>query len=83
MNLMYRGWNAVLQALENGETQVFKLLAESGIPDLAARDEEGRSVIEIMQERGMKDELEILLGGPAPSPEIREALSQLRDMVKE
>jgi ankyrin repeat protein len=83
MNLMYRGWNAVLQALENGETQVFKLLAESGNPDLTARDEEGRSVIEIMQERGMKDELEILLGGPSSSPEIREALSQLRDMVRE
>ena len=83
MNLMYRGWNAVLQALENGETQVFKLLAESGNPDLTARDEEGRSVIDIMQERGMKDELEILLGGPSSSPEIKEALSQLRGMVGE
>lgn len=83
MNLMYRGWNAVLQALENGETQVFKLLAESGSPDLSARDEEGRSVIDIMQERGMKDELEILLGGPSSSPQIREALSQLRDLVRE
>lgn len=83
MNLMYRGWNAVLQALENGETEVFKLLAESGNPDLSARDEEGRSVLEIMQDRGMKDELEILLGGPASSPEIRQALSQLRDLVKE
>jgi ankyrin repeat protein len=83
MNLMYRGWNAVLQALENGETQVFKLLAESGNPDLTARDEEGRSVIDIMQERGMKDELEILLGGPSSSPEIKEALSQLRGLVGE
>lgn len=83
MNLMYRGWNAVLQALENGETQVFKLLAESGNPDLTACDEEGRSVIDIMQERGMKDELEILLGGPSSSPEIKSALSQLRDMVRE
>jgi ankyrin repeat protein len=83
MNLMYRGWNAVLQALENGETEVFKLLAESGNPDLSARDEEGRTVIDIMQERGMKDELEILLGGPSSSPEIKEALSQLRSMVGE
>lgn len=83
MNLMYRGWNAVLQALENGETEVFKLLAESGNPDLTAKDEEGRTVIDIMQERGMKDELEILLGGPSSSREIKEALSQLRDLVKE
>ena len=83
MNLMYRGWNAVLQALENGETEVFKLLAESGNPDLTARDEEDRSVIDIMQERGMKEELEILLGGPSSSPEIKEALSQLRGMVRE
>lgn len=83
MNLMYRGWNAVLQALDNGETQIFQLLAESGTPDLSARDENGRSVLEIMQERGLKEEMQILLGGNCPSPKIREAMSQLRDLVKE
>lgn len=82
INLMYRGWNAVLQALDNGDTQILKLLAERGHPDLHARDENGRSVLEIMEERGMKDEAEILLGGRSPSPEMREAFSQLRDFVR-
>lgn len=83
MNLMYRGWNAVLQALDNGETEVFKLLAESGNPDLSAQDENGRTVLEIMQERGMRDELKILLEGRHGSADIRDALSSLRHLVEE
>ncbi|KAM0712545.1 hypothetical protein Q7P37_011642 [Cladosporium fusiforme] len=83
MNLMYRGWNAVLQALENGETEVFKLLAASGNPDVDAQDENGRTVLEIMQERGMREELEILLEGSSGSVEVRDALSRLRHLVEE
>lgn len=83
MNLMYRGWNAVLQALENGETEVFKLLAESGNPDLGAQDENGRTVIDMMQERGMREELQILLEGSSGSAEVRDALSRLRHLVEE
>lgn len=60
---MYRGWNAVLQAVDNGDTQILKLLAERGHPDLDARDENGRSVLEIMDERGLKEEEDILLHG--------------------
>lgn len=44
INLMYRGWNAVLQALDNGDMQILRLLASKGHPDLTARDEHGRSV---------------------------------------
>ena len=83
INLMYRGWNAVLQAVDNGDTQILKLLADRGSPDLNARDEEGRSVLEIMEERGLREEERILLGGRSPSPQIKDAMSQLRESVRE
>ena len=83
INLMYRGWNAVLQALDNGDTQILKLLADMGNPDLNAKDENERTVLEIMEERGLKEEEEILTGGRAPSPQMKAALSQLRDFVRQ
>ena len=83
INLMYRGWNAVLQAVDNGDTQIFKLLADCGDPDLHATDENGRSVLEIMEERGLREEEQILLHGRSPSPMIKEACSQLRGLVRE
>lgn len=63
INLLYRGWNAVLQALDNGDMQILKLLAAKGTPDLEACDEGGRSVREIMRERGLEEEENILLSG--------------------
>ena len=81
INLMYRGWNAVLQAVDNGDVQILKLLAERGSPDLNARDENGRCVLEIMEERGLREEERILLGGRSPSPEILAANGQLRDFI--
>lgn len=83
INLMYRGWNAVLQALDKGDTQILQLLADLGTPDLNAKDEDGNSVLDIMQERGMKEEERILLGGSSsPSPKMRQAFSELRDFVR-
>nr|OQO23279.1 hypothetical protein B0A51_08895 [Rachicladosporium sp. CCFEE 5018] len=64
MNLMYRGWNAVLQALDKGDDKTLQLLAEMGIPDLAVKDDDGHSVLEIMRARGMKEEEQILTHGP-------------------
>lgn len=81
INLMYRGWNAVLQAVDNGDTKILSLLAKEGHPDLAARGEDGKSVLEIMHERGLEDEERILLGGRSPSPQMKVALSSLRDLV--
>lgn len=86
INLMYRGWNAVLQALDNGDMKILKLLATKGNPDLNAKDELGRTVREIMQERRLEEEEEILTRGRAgeernPSPEMKEALSSLRELV--
>ena len=80
---MYRGWNAVLQAVDNGDTKILKLLADRGSPDLSAQDENGRTVLEIMEERGLREEEQILLGGRSPSPELREANRQLRSFVQE
>jgi ankyrin repeat protein len=75
INLMYRGWNAVLQAVDNGDTQILKLLAERGSPDLQATDENGRTVLDIMEERDLIEEERILLGGRSPSPRLRVRIS--------
>ncbi|KAI6822463.1 ankyrin [Hortaea werneckii] len=84
INLMYRGWNAVLQALDQGDTQTLRLLAEMGTPDLHARDEDGMSVLEIMQDRGMKEEERILSKGrESPTGDMAGAFRELRDFVKE
>ena len=82
-NLMYRGWNAVLQALDNGDTKILQLLADRGHPDLNAQDENGRTVLEIMEERGLREEQRILLSGHSPpSPEMKDAFTSLRDFVR-
>ncbi|ETN41577.1 uncharacterized protein HMPREF1541_03513 [Cyphellophora europaea CBS 101466] len=61
INKMYRGWNAVLQAVENGEANVLRLLVErGGGVNLEARDETDRTVMEIVNERGWDEAVEIL-----------------------
>ncbi|KAJ9634266.1 hypothetical protein H2204_006343 [Knufia peltigerae] len=63
INLMYRGWNAILQAVENGDATVLKCLVEhGGKVDLEAQDESGRTVMEIVEERGWDEAVTILLG---------------------
>ncbi|KAL6241240.1 hypothetical protein RBB50_011919 [Rhinocladiella similis] len=63
INLMYRGWNAILQAVENGDATVLKNLVEhGGTVDLEAKDESGRTVMEIVEERGWDEAVTILLG---------------------
>lgn len=81
INLMYRGWNAVLQALDNGDMQILRLLATKGSPDLTARDEHGRSVEEMMRERNLEEEMQVLLGGGVHSLRTKDALGQSRDMT--
>ncbi len=72
----------MLQAVDNGDTEILKLFAETGQADLGARDENGRTVLEIMDERGLKEEEEILLNGGSPSPKIKEANAGLREFVR-
>ncbi|KAH9844840.1 putative ankyrin repeat protein [Teratosphaeria destructans] len=84
INLMYRGWNAVLQALDKGDTQTLRLLAEVGTPDLTVVDENGQTVMEILRDRDMKEEEQILLKGKrTPSPKIELATRGLREFVKQ
>ncbi|KYG43697.1 hypothetical protein M433DRAFT_156422 [Acidomyces richmondensis BFW] len=80
---MYRGWNAVLQALDKSDMKTLALMTELATPDLNARDEDGRTVLEIMRERGMQEEERILLGRHSSTPEMKEAFSQLRNFVKQ
>ncbi|KAJ9641762.1 hypothetical protein H2199_004974 [Coniosporium tulheliwenetii] len=61
INLMYRGWNAVLQAVENGDANILRLLVEKGGGvDLQATDESGRTVIDIVTGRGWREAVTIL-----------------------
>lgn len=64
INLVYRGWNGVMQAIERGEADILKLLIEKsqhGL-DLEAKDEEGQTVLELCRERGWDEGEAILLG---------------------
>lgn len=64
INLMYRGWNAVLQAVENGDAHVLKVLVEKGNGvDLEQKDENGRTVMDIVNERGWDEAVAIIAGG--------------------
>ena len=61
INKMHRGWNAILQAVENGDAEILKLLLDmGGPPDLQALDESGRPVIDIVTERGWEEGLGLL-----------------------
>ncbi|KAL2428139.1 hypothetical protein ABEF91_007309 [Exophiala dermatitidis] len=63
INLMYRGWSAVLQAVDNGDAKVLKLLVEQGGGvDLQVKDESGRTVMDIVNERGWDEAVTILMG---------------------
>jgi ankyrin repeat protein len=69
INLMHRGWNAVLQAVENGDASILRLLIEKGGPvDLQAKDENGTPVIEIVTERGWEEGLAIMY----PNADVRQ-----------
>ncbi|KAF2429033.1 ankyrin [Tothia fuscella] len=62
VNKMYRGWSAVLQAVESGNSKVLKLLIELGNGiDLNVRDaESGKTVKEIVNERGWDEACKLL-----------------------
>ncbi|XMA07239.1 hypothetical protein WAI453_000030 [Rhynchosporium graminicola] len=44
-NMMYRGWNGIMQAVENGNADVLRLLARKAGVDLEVRDEMGRRLL--------------------------------------
>ena len=61
INKMHRGWNAVLQAVENGDADILRLIIEKGGSiDLQAIDESGRPVVDIVTERGWEEGVALL-----------------------
>lgn len=60
-NKMYRGWNGIMQALENGDLDMLKKLASRAGVDLEVRDELGRTVTEIARSRRWEEAVSILL----------------------
>jgi ankyrin repeat protein len=73
INKMHRGWNAILQAVENGDAKTLKLLIDMGGPvDLQAVDESGRPVIDIVTERGWEEGLALLFPNTASTARPRQ-----------
>ncbi|KAF5570974.1 ankyrin 3 [Fusarium phyllophilum] len=59
-NKVYRGWNGVMQGVENGDEQILRLLGEKAGFDLDVKDELDRSVTEIAASRGWEEAVQIL-----------------------
>lgn len=60
-NKVYRGWNAMFQAVEIADVDVLRLLLEKGGGvDLEAKDEMGRTVVEMAMQRGWDEGVELL-----------------------
>ena len=74
INKMHRGWNAILQAVENGDAKILKLLIDmGGSVDLQAIDETGKPVIDIVSERGWEEGLALLFpNASTPPPKARQ-----------
>ncbi|KFH47758.1 Ankyrin-like protein [Hapsidospora chrysogenum ATCC 11550] len=63
-NRIYRGWNAVFQAVENGDMNVLRLLVEKGGGvDVEVMDEMGRTAVEMASQRGWDEAVEVMREG--------------------
>ncbi|KAJ5102566.1 hypothetical protein N7532_003095 [Penicillium argentinense] len=61
-NKCYRDWNAIMQAIENRDLRLLKLLIEkSGPADLIQKDETGTTVLEMAETSGWPEGLQLLL----------------------
>jgi len=63
INLIYRGWNAIMQAIEKGDKKLVHLLVEKGNGlDLEALDpDSGQTVYDMIQDRGWSEGIELLM----------------------
>ncbi|KAA8573245.1 hypothetical protein EYC84_003739 [Monilinia fructicola] len=59
-NKIYRGWSAIMQAIENGDADILKMIAEKSGVNLEAKDEMGRTVSEMAASRGWNEAVTIL-----------------------
>ncbi|KAI1442561.1 ankyrin repeat-containing domain protein [Annulohypoxylon stygium] len=60
-NKIYRGHNAYIQAIENGDAAVLKLMLDKAGVDLTAKDDSGMTIIEIAEHRGWEEGKQLLL----------------------
>lgn len=60
-NKVYRGWNGIMQALENGDPEMLKKLCEKAGVKLDVKDELGRTVTEIAVSRRWEEAVGIML----------------------
>lgn len=60
-NKLYRGWNGIMQGLENGDAAMLKKLCEKGGVDLEVKDELGHTVTEIAVSRRWEEAVSIML----------------------
>ncbi|KAI1371576.1 ankyrin repeat-containing domain protein [Hypoxylon crocopeplum] len=64
-NKIYRGHNAYIQAIENGDADVLKLLIDKAGVDFNVRDDSGMTIIEVAEHRGWEEGRQILLKAKA------------------
>ncbi|KAL7624786.1 hypothetical protein AAE478_006358 [Parahypoxylon ruwenzoriense] len=64
-NKIYRGHNAFIQAIENGDANVLSVLIDRCGVDLNAKDDSGMSITEIAEHREWEEGCRILLAGKA------------------
>jgi ankyrin repeat protein len=65
INKMYRGWSAILQAVESGNIKILKVLLDKGNDlDLEIVDEDGKTVREAVIERGWAEAIPLLFPQP-------------------
>ncbi|GAB0135254.1 hypothetical protein EsDP_00003599 [Epichloe bromicola] len=60
-NKVYRGWNGIMQAIENGDIDMLKKLAQKSGVDMKVKDELGRTVTEIAISRRWEEAVDVLL----------------------
>ncbi|KAL4952102.1 ankyrin repeat-containing domain protein [Aspergillus filifer] len=61
-NVCYRGWNAVMQAIENRDLKLLRTLIDRGGPvDFGVKDESGRGVLEMAQGEGWEEGVQVLM----------------------
>jgi ankyrin repeat protein len=62
-NKVYRGWNGFMQAVENGDLEVLKMLSRKAGVDLEAKDELGRTAVGMAASRGWEEAVQVLKDG--------------------
>ncbi|KAI1802507.1 ankyrin repeat-containing domain protein [Daldinia bambusicola] len=66
-NKIYRGHNAYIQAIENGDANILRLLVDRAGVDLNVRDDSGMTIAEIAAHRGWEEGRQILMSGRSAS----------------